>query len=221
MSVESDFLERTKRVTGYLRSLKSLEKAHNMPGRGFYRATSAVTASRAAAFIMMYNCIEFGIREAMVALRMEIMTQGCAFGELRNYWKEEITRANFHSRLTQGTNHVQFLRDMTQFMPGSVGWKGDLERIPFSGNVDHLELLQFIRKIEHRWKPPPTSLGGSDLYLIRQMRNDLAHGNETFEEVGSNFQTDDLLTKFQRARKFMVSLIKTLNRYQRLQLYRV
>lgn len=170
---------------------------------------------------MMYNCIEYGIREATIALRRDIISQGRTFGELRDFWKEEITRAHFQQRLTQGTNHIQLLQDMTRFMPGTAHWKGELERLPFAGNVDHIELLQFIRKIGHKWRPPPSSLGGSDLHLIKQMRNDLAHGNETFENVGSIFQTDDLLQKFIRARKFMVSIIRTLERYKQRQLYRI
>jgi hypothetical protein len=221
MSIENDFIERTKRVTGYLRSLRELENAHRVPGRGFYRATAAITASRAAAFIMMYNCIEYGVREATAALRREIASHGCELGELREYWKEDITRAQFQRKLSQGSNHVQFLQEVAAFMPGTLDWGSELERIPFAGNVDNAELLQFVRRLEHRWTPPPTSLGGDDLNLIRRMRNDLAHGHETFEAVGSLFQTDELAQKFRRARRFMVSLIKSLERYKREQRYLV
>ncbi len=221
MSVESDFVERTKRVTGYLRALKDLERAHNIPGRGFYRASAAITASRAASFIMMYNCIEFAAREVAAGVRKDILAQNCSYGELKIYWKEEITRAQFHHRLSQGTNYVSFLRDITNFMPGAINWGADIEKIPFPGNVDNLELIQFVQKIEHRWRPPPSSLGGSDLNLIRRMRNDLAHGLETFEAVGSVFQTDDLVEKFRRSRTFMVSLIRTLERYKEQKRYLV
>lgn len=215
MQPEAAFVQRTKLVTAYLRSLKDLEKKHRTPGRGFYRAAAAITASRAASFIMMYNCIEFGVQESATSLRRDIVAQGNSFADLKPHWREEITRVKFGGRLKNGTNHDDLIRDFARFPPGAVAWPGqELSRIPFAGNVDNERLIDFVRRIEHRWRPPPSTLGGTDLNLIRRMRNDLAHGNEEFETVGANFDTDDLLGKYRRARTFMVSLIRTLDRYR-------
>ncbi|MBS0363722.1 MAG: hypothetical protein JSR98_20300 [Proteobacteria bacterium] len=214
MTVEARFRLRAVEVSEYLKSLHSLERTHATPGRSFYRATAAITASRASAFIMIYNCIEYGAREALVALRQEILTSGGAFTALRDYWQDEIARAHFRDRLTQGTNHEALMRDVARFAPGVVDWRSDLHRLPFPGNVDNEELLRLITRIESAWRPPKSCLGGSDLVLVRQMRNTLAHGVETFEAVGSQFSTQDIIEKFRRIRTFMVSLIKGLERYR-------
>lgn len=214
MSVEERFRVRAQDVSDYLKSLQSLERVHNTPGRGFYRATAAITASRASAFIMIYNCVEFGAREALVGLRQEILAGSSAFTALKDYWQEEIARAHFRDRLTQGTNHDIFIRDVARFAPGIIDWRSDMHRLPFPGNVDNEELLRFVTRIESGWRPPRSCLGGSDLVLIRQMRNTLAHGAETFEAVGSQFSTQDIIEKFRRVRTFMVSLIKALERYR-------
>jgi hypothetical protein len=220
MIVEAGFRLRAEEVSGYLKSLHSLERTHGTPGRSFYRATAAITASRASAFIMIYNCIEYGAREALVGLRQEILTSGGAFTALRDYWQDEIARAHFRDRLTQGTNHEALIRDVARFAPGVVDWRSDLHRLPFPGNVDNAELLRFVARIESAWRPPKSCLGGSDLVLVRQMRNTLAHGLETFETVGSQFSTQDIIEKFRRIRIFMVSLIKGLERYRVQQHYR-
>jgi hypothetical protein len=157
---------------------------------------------------MIYNCVEFGAREALVGLRQEILANSDSFSALRDYWQEEIARAHFRDRLTQGTNHDSLIRDMARFAPGVVDWKSDLHRLPFVGNVDNTELLRFVNRIESEWRPPQSCLGGSDLVLVRQMRNTLAHGIETFETVGSQFSTQDIADKFKRVRTFMTSLIK-------------
>jgi hypothetical protein len=214
MTVEERFRLRAEEVSEYLKSLHSLERAHATPGRSFYRATAAITASRASAFIMIYNCIEFAAREALVGLRQEILISGGAFTALRDYWQDEIARAHFRDRLTQGTNHEALIRDVARFAPGVVDWRSDLHRLPFPGNVDNEELLRFIARIESPWRPPRSCLGGSDLALVRQMRNTLAHGVETFEAVGSQFSTKDITDKFRRIRVFMVSLLKGLERYR-------
>jgi hypothetical protein len=219
MSLESDFVARTKLVTGYLRSLKELERNHQTPGRGFYRAAAAITASRAASFIMMYNCIEFGVRSLTIDLRNDIAGCGRQFCDLRSYWREEITRANFHHQLTQGTNHIALLQSVSQFMPGRIDWGVEQSKIPFAGNVDNKRLIEFVKRIDHRWRPPRSTLGGVDLDLIRRRRNELAYGEETFEAIGSNYQTDDLIPMFQRSRAFMVSLIRSIQRYRTQQGY--
>lgn len=219
MTVEQLFRTRAREVLDYLKSLQSLERMHHTPGRGFYRATSAITASRASAFIMIYNCVEYGSREALVAVRQEILHKGEEYGRLKLYWREEIARAHFRDRLAQGSSHERLLKDFAGFVPGKVDWKSDFHKLPFPGNVDNDEWMRFIRRIDMSWTPPRSSLGGSDLVLVRQMRNVLAHGADTFENVGSQFSTEDMIDKFRRIRAFMVSLIKALEKYRQSRAY--
>jgi hypothetical protein len=213
MSLETQFVDRTKAVIAYLRALKDLEKAHRTPGRGFYRGAAAISASRAASFIMMYNCIEFGIRETAGSLRRSISESGRDFVDLKPHWREEIVRMKFYDRVQQGTNHIELMRDFASFIPGEVNWGAHVERIPFAGNIDNKRLLDFVKRLGHRWSPPRSTLGGTDLDLIKRIRNDLAHGKEDFESVGAQFDSDELIEKFLRARVFTVSLIRTLERY--------
>src|SRR3546814_19146359 len=96
-------------------------------------------------------------------------------------------------------------------------WSSDV----CSSDLDNLQLLRLAEKLEVSWRPPRSCLGGSDLALIRQLRNVLSHGSETFEAVGSQFSKSDLSDKFARVRTFMVSLIRALERYRVRQLYRI
>jgi hypothetical protein len=219
VSVEDAFRLRAREVRAYLRSLKSLEAMHGIPGRGFYRATATISASRAAAFIMIYNCIEFAVREGILEIRQDIGSSALAFDALQPYWREEIVRAHFAQRLSQGTNHVDFLRRVIEFIPGRLNWGGQLRDIPFPGNIDHLELIRFAQKIEYRWKVPKGAVGGADIQLVKKMRNDLAHGEETFEALGALYTTQDIVDKFDRIKIFILSFLKMLDRYRERKLY--
>jgi HEPN superfamily protein len=218
MSADAGFRIRAKEVRAYLRSLHSLEK-NIRPGRSFYRATAAITASRAAAFIMIYNSVEYAAREALVELRSDITLNGSAFDKIILHWRQEIIKAHFYDRLRQGTNFMHFLNELTQFMPGRLDWNATERDLPFSGNIDHEELFRFVGRIGYRWKPPKVSLGGTDLQLVRKMRNDLAHGLESFESIGAQFTTDDITEKFDRIREFMVSFLRMVDRYKTKRLY--
>ncbi|WGF90316.1 hypothetical protein [Marinivivus vitaminiproducens] len=50
--------------------------------------------------------------------------------------------------------------------------------------------------------------------MVRQQRNALAHGFETFESVGSQFDTSDLGGKLGRVRLFVDSLLEALQDYR-------
>ncbi len=218
MEVEVGFRTRAREVRAYLRSLKSLEQ-NIKPGRSFYGATAAITASRAAAFIMIYNSVEFATREALIELRSDIVLSGETFDKIVSHWRHEILKAHFFDRLRQGTNFAEFLKDLAAFFPGKLDWNSNDKELPFSGNIDHEELFRFVRRIGYSWRPPRVSLGGTDLQLVRKMRNDLAHGLESFEAVGAQFTTDDIMHKFDRIRKFMLSFLKMMSRYQTRRLY--
>src|SRR5262249_5783173 len=98
----------------------------------------------------------------------------------------------------------------------------DIRPLPFSGNINHDRLIDLARRMgDKRWKPPKSSLGGSDLELVRQARNDLAHGDETFENVGSHYSIGDISDKLTRIRIFMCSYIQMLERYRAQSRYRV
>src|SRR3546814_11844522 len=105
MTIEASFRQRSAEVSDYLKSLRSLEVLHSQPGRDFYKAASAITASRASAFIMIYNCMEYGARESLIGLRQAIASSGYSYDRLKSYWRQDIVYDHFHDRLKPGCNN--------------------------------------------------------------------------------------------------------------------
>jgi hypothetical protein len=217
--MQTEFNARTDQVRDYLRSLRVVERGRVQPGKAFFRTALTISASRAASFIMMYNCIEYALAQSIDLLRRDIAANASSFAVLKPYWREEIVKAHFSERLIQGVNHATLMRDFSAFAPGPTQWPDAYDRMPFSGNVDQVRIHRFLGNIGQRWTPPRTTLGGTDLDLIRRMRNDLAHGKESFENVGAAYQTKDLLEKYDRATRFMRSLLRALERYRAGQRY--
>jgi hypothetical protein len=74
-------------------------------------------------------------------------------------------------------------------------------------------------QLECAWKIPKHTLGGSDLNLVRKRRNDLAHGEETFLNIGSSSDTLTLIAQLERIKKFFSSFLRMLERYQERHLF--
>jgi hypothetical protein len=215
MSVEVDFRRRITEVSFFLRSLRDIEKRQLKNNKLFYRAPSALAVSRASSFIMIYNCVEYAAKQSLAEIKREAASGDLLFGELVEYWQDEIIKARFGPRLSSGMNHEIFLLEVRKSIPAQVTWLKDTPALPFSGNINHERLIDFAKKIGvNQWKPPKSSLGGSDLELIRKNRNDLAHGDETFESVGGQYSIDDIYSKLDRIRSFMCSYIRMMERYK-------
>ncbi|MGX1167234.1 hypothetical protein AB7M16_003500 [Bradyrhizobium sp. USDA 372] len=220
--IEAAFRSRIAGVSYYLRSLRELEDRHRTPGRGFYRATATLAASRAAAFIMIYNSVEFATRETIVSVRKTMQSDTILFHELLAYWKQDIVYTHFKKKLQDGVNHSNLMDEFVKFIPGKVTWLNKDEAVPFSGNIDHEKLIRFARDIgDRRWRPPKSTLGGSDLLTIKTARNELAHGEETFETVGGNYSVSDISDKLERVRDFMCSFIRMMERYEQRKVYKI
>lgn len=220
--IEAEFRSRISAVSFYLRSLRELEARHKTPGSGFYRAAATLSASRAASFIMIYNCVEFATRETIAGVRKYIQTDTAAFHEITEFWQEDIIRMHFKKKLEDGINHTTLLKEFRSFVPGKVDWLQRENSMPFPGNIDHERLIKFAKDIGVRkWRPPARTLGGSDLLTVRTTRNELAHGEETFESVGGNYSVTDIVDKLDRIRSFMCSYIRMMDRYQIRKSYKI
>jgi hypothetical protein len=213
------FNARAQEVRTFLRSLQDLERGYRLPGRGFYAGSRALAASRATAFLMLYNCVEHGVREVVVRLRTDIRDSGAGLHELRDFWQSEIIKDHFLEPLQQGTNHEAHLRLVRDFLPGRVVWPSRIDLLPFAGNIDHKRLFSFVKSIDHRLVVPKAALGGNDLELIRRTRNELAHGDESFSNVGANYTTEDIIAIHDRVRTFMRAFIKAIEAYRSARAY--
>ena len=163
---------------------------------------------------MMYNFVESCLRDAIVAIRNDIHTGNYEFKQLTEFWQSDITKAHFYERLSQGTNHAEFIVDVTNFTKLPVRWSQPEKRLPFSGNLDQSLVLRLSKDLKCNWKPPKGTLGGAYLTVIKTNRNDLAHGAETFEDVGTAVDVKMMINELDRIRKFLLSFVDCLERYR-------
>lgn len=196
----------------FLLHLKRMEKAQLM-GAITYGDLSTLATARASAFIMLYNIIEYSFTSAIHDIRTFIRENVSNIDSLNDYWKFDIVNSNFRHALTQGTKFKNHLEQIAEFLPGKIQWANGMDEMPFAGNVDNKSILKFNKKIGHKWNPPRSAIGGLDLEEIRKKRNDLAHGKESFEAIGSTCSSSELLAILGRVEKFIISFLKSIDSY--------
>lgn len=78
-----------------------------------------------------------------------------------------------------------------------------------AGNLD----ARKIREIFNLYGLPTLDNGCNSMLKVKNKRNSLAHGNETFVQVGGNFTIDDLFKMNKEITDFLKSLLKDTDDY--------
>lgn len=141
----------------------------------------ALPMLKATAFLVLYNIAEASMRDGISAIYDALETARVSFDDLAPELKRVVA-----SNLRQHSD--QNISDFAEFAKDAVCKTFDAGRI-FSGNVDAKE----IRRTAKAYGFPKPNGNGSDLLVIKCARNDLAHGNKTFIEVGREHTVEEIL----------------------------
>lgn len=86
-----------------------------------------------------------------------------------------------------------------------------------SGNLD----ARKIRELFELYGLPTVSISCNSMVQIKNKRNSLAHGNETFAQVGSSFTIEDLYKMKIEITSFLDYLLNEMENYLNLKLYKI
>jgi MAE_28990/MAE_18760-like HEPN len=201
----SDFEDRRRQVRHYLAIVLTVER---MVGLGASRAQERrLLTLRAGTFLLVYNLIEATTRGAIEAIHDKITTEKVPFNQLALGLRKEVVR-RFKLDANPSLHHT-----MDDFPSEFVAIAFD-QGVKLAGNVD----AKFIRELgecygfsyqtanERTW-------AGSDLLTIKSNRNKLAHGRQTFEEVGRDYPSRELLALTRRSLSFMNEILINISDY--------
>lgn len=202
-------------VDEVLSIVRRLERAQRRSQRSTPAQTDAVASIRASAYVMIYNAVEAAMRGTLAGLRTHIQSEGVSYERATDFWRLDFIQTRFLERMQSGTNHGNVLVEMVPATTAPLTWPADkLGRLPFSGNFGQAAATSLRTDLGLAWRPPSGLGGGIDLDTIRTRRNELAHGLEPYDVVGSLTTSDDLFALNARTRNFMVSFVEAIERYQ-------
>jgi HEPN superfamily protein len=202
----SDFEDRKRQIRHYLAIALSAERIASLE-----RATRAqerrLLTLRAGTFLIVYNLIEATTRGAVEAIHDKIMTEQVPFGLLTVGLRTEVVR-RFKRDADPKVNHT--MDDLPSAFVAIALDRG----VELSGNVD----AKLIRGLAACYgfsceTTKEKTWGGSDLVTIKSNRNALAHGLQTFEEVGRDYPSHELLALTRRSLLFMREILSNVATY--------
>jgi len=227
-----DFNKKVREINHYFRLVKFLDDKQHIES---FRITSELQATlKANCYLLLYNLVESSVVEGLDAIFADINQQNITFDQLNDNYKQIWLKYKFQlvnlskrkgdkdSREAFDKSLLDILNDLATFgildykdKDGvSENYKSYLKILGInnevSGNLD-------VRKIEELAKKygfdEPKRSNGRDLINIKNFRNQLAHGEKTFSEIGKEKSVPELIKINVRVIYYLRALLKNIIRF--------
>ncbi len=144
----------------------------------------------ANAFLILYNLIESTVRNSIVEIYTRVEDDLLSFDKLsdnlQKIWIKQTT-----DKLKENNFKHETLRDYILGLTKDILQKETIklakDKMDFSGNLDAGEIRKLADKIGFE-----KAVNGHNLVEIKNKRNRLAHGEQTFYDVGKDFSVGEL-----------------------------
>jgi len=191
-SIFDDLNDRKFELEGYLKLiefLNSSQKVTNEKNETLDVDNNLVKTTKGTVYLILYNLIEATMREAVLAIHEKISVKGVSFDNLRVELQKKILLRARKDKIDLGK--------MLDRMNGNISLEFHsaalIAKDLFSGNIDRDE-IQNVAKVygfSHQTDYQKTK-HGSHLKSVMTNRNDLAHGNKTFSNVGASSSYEEI-----------------------------
>jgi len=214
------FEERSKELEAYICFLESIEK---LGARiSFKNSSDVITIDsniknilKANVYLLTYNMVEATVRNIFVDIYENIKLNSIRFEELSDKFKLQIIKDAQKNFKTITLNNIN--EKILNLSKDIIHETFDVKNA-FNGNVD-AKLIK--ERIEHIGiSLVKTRYSGSDLLSIKEQRNSLAHGEQSFGDCGRDLLIKDMKLMLDRTKQYMEMLLDCSEEYISKQLYR-
>lgn len=162
---------------------------------------------KANGFLLLYNLIEATIRNSISAILNSISTDKLTFkllsDNLKKLWiNQEINKTKDISKFKEKVSKLseKILNDkLLEFSN---------ECVNISGNIDAQRIREIAKKFGYL-EPK----NGRGLQTIKDKRNQLAHGEFTFSDIGKNYTSNDLIDYKSEVVTFIENVLNNVETY--------
>lgn len=179
-----DLTKREEEIEEYFKLIHFVngEVISNGSGEQFEVNPLLIKTLKGAVFLLIYNLIESTMREAVSSIHDSISSSNLGYDDIRVSLQKELWKRAKNNNITlddivSGTSSgVSLGFHNATFRPKNL----------FSGNITREEIKKIakIYGFSERTDARKTAKG-ERLEEVKNNRNDLAHGNKTFSEVGA------------------------------------
>lgn len=216
-----DYQERVKEVEEYFNFLKLLDdplvtikkKDESGTESQVQTAPSWLPFFKATSFIIIYNLVEATVRAGFSRLYLDIHSSGIPLSGIQKsfikLWIEQVLKDC--EPLTSNFNtYKDKINEISEKLLSQGVCSLDVGKLPISGNLDSRKIFELCKLHLISQKISKNANSGRELKLVKDNRNDLAHGNRSFLECGRDYTVDGLVRIKSESFAFLECILKNI-----------
>lgn len=218
-TIISDFESRVKEIEVYFRFLEDIlvsngiiyfahKKSHKK--KAFDNELTKIL--RANGFLLLYNLVESSTKKAIEEIYSSLNNENANYKNVREEIKKkwiELKYKNFKPDTYVSQSILQCISNIEMdviAMPTNVK-----ER--FSGNIDSRKIRDYSAMYGFSAKTHHSTKNGEKLFIVKNKRNDLAHGIVSFCDCGKDYAIEDLLEIKKQVINYLRGILKNVDTY--------
>lgn len=185
-SIEHDLSIRREEVDSVISYLQHMENGDVEYRTEVQGLTTVKTSVKAGIVLMLYNAIESTMTKCLVRLHAVLITKNLPFNDCNDKLKQLVAVYYENAREKSSDNHRKASHALKfyDYIVGNSTFNLSYEEISkfyplYSGNLDSREIIAVLEKYGIEFEERV-----SELKTIKDYRNKLAHGENSFEEIG-------------------------------------
>lgn len=214
INARNEYNKRLHEVELYFDTMQLLDKGNctiacvNVLGQEETKAIDAELSKilKANGFLLLYNLIEATIRNSIDAVLNSIHSSTVTFqslsDNLKRIWIKQESKG-----LNDERSQEKIMQIAKSILDNEILYF-EKDCINISGNID----AQKIREIIKQFGGNEIS-NGRDLKIIKDKRNNLAHGEFTFSDIGKDYTVGDLIVYKNEAKNYLSSVLDEIQDY--------
>ena len=161
---------------------------------------------RANGFLLIYNVVESCISQGIEAIYLDIINKGIDYNSISSNIQREII-GNIKSNIKV----VKFVEDVNDI---TIDIIRQYPKKIFSGNVDARKIKEIADKygFSHQTDAKFTK-NGAKLLTVKDKRNDLAHGEISFQECGKDYTIQDIIAIKNEVIKYLEEILNNIEQF--------
>jgi hypothetical protein len=223
----NDFNIRKKEVDEYCNFLEFLEKGDKV--RIFHKnkrkdeknlkITDLQKTLKANLMLLLYNLVESTVRNLLIQIYDELKTKKIDFDILIPTFRKKIIKQLEECNIEELEKGFVMISNDIVTIPFHLNQDKILQKM-ISGNVDAKKIRELGKTFGFSTPTHSQNIHGEDLLKIKNYRNELAHGSQSFNDIGKNLTVPEIIEIKKRTFSYLEQLIKNIETYLQGQKYK-
>ena len=213
--IERDLSIRREEVDSVISYLQHMENGNVEYRTEIQGLTTVKTSIKAGIVLMLYNAIESTMTKCLARLHKVLITKNLVFSDCNDKLKHLVAVYHENAREKSSDNHCKASHALKfyDYVIGNSPFNLSYEEISkfyhlYSGNLDSREIIAVFGKYGIEFKERV-----SELKTIKDYRNKLAHGENSFEEIGRTLTIQQIEQLKERTFFYMGKIIAEVKKY--------